>query len=118
MKHLLTVVKANFSKITTFKGTIRKCLNMVAVHMEGSRHPPYAYLKHFFRGSVPLTCFSIGILKQSETVIVPSTILYCTVYCPVIYCCHIRASLIYINHFLVIKNLKTSAIKSQNCRTF
>jgi hypothetical protein len=28
---------------------------MAAVHIEGSMNPPYVYLKHFFRVSVPLT---------------------------------------------------------------
>jgi hypothetical protein len=55
-------VKANFFKIVAFKGTIRKFVNMVAAHIEGSWHP--AYLKHYFHVSVPLkgnffleTCF-------------------------------------------------------------
>jgi hypothetical protein len=48
------IVKANFSKIVAFRGTIRKFSNMLAVHIEGSRPSPYASLKHFFRVSVLL----------------------------------------------------------------
>jgi hypothetical protein len=44
----------NFLKIVTFKRTIRKFLNMLAVHIEGTKHPPYAYLTHFFHVNVPL----------------------------------------------------------------
>jgi hypothetical protein len=36
------IVDVNFSKIVAFEGTIIKFLNMVAVHTEGTRHPPYA----------------------------------------------------------------------------
>jgi hypothetical protein len=36
---LTYIVKVNFWKIVAFKGMIRKFLNMVAVHIEGMRHP-------------------------------------------------------------------------------
>jgi hypothetical protein len=36
-------VKANFSKIVSFKGAIRNILNMVAAHIEGLKYPPYAF---------------------------------------------------------------------------
>jgi hypothetical protein len=49
------IVKVNFSKIVTLKGTIRKFLNMVAVHIERPRHhPKYAFLTHFCSVIVPL----------------------------------------------------------------
>jgi hypothetical protein len=38
-KNSIYIVNVNFSKIVAFKGMIRKCLNMVAVHIEGLRHP-------------------------------------------------------------------------------
>jgi hypothetical protein len=43
-------------KIVAFKPTIRIFLNTLKVHIEGIRHPPppYSYLTHFFRVSVPL----------------------------------------------------------------
>jgi hypothetical protein len=41
-------------KIVAFKRTIRQFLNTLAVHNEGIRHPPYAYLTHFFCVNVPL----------------------------------------------------------------
>jgi hypothetical protein len=37
-----------FTKIVAVKWMIRKCINTRAVHIEGIRHPPYVYLKHFF----------------------------------------------------------------------
>jgi hypothetical protein len=33
------IVKVNFGKIVAFKGMIRKLFNVVAVHIEGLRHP-------------------------------------------------------------------------------
>jgi hypothetical protein len=41
-KILIYIVKVIFffSKVVAFKGTIRKFLNMVAVHIEGPSHPP------------------------------------------------------------------------------
>jgi hypothetical protein len=41
--------------MVAFKRSLRKFLNMLAVHSEGIRHPPYAYLTHFSRVNVPLT---------------------------------------------------------------
>jgi hypothetical protein len=49
------IVYGKFYKIVAFKGTNRKFLTMMAVHTEGPRHPPYAYLTHFFRVNVPLS---------------------------------------------------------------
>jgi hypothetical protein len=46
-------MKANFSKFIAFEGTIRKFLNMAAVHFEGPRLPPYAYLKHLSTKHLP-----------------------------------------------------------------
>jgi hypothetical protein len=43
-----------FAKILAFKETIRKFLNIVAVHIEGSGNPPFACIEHIFRVSVPL----------------------------------------------------------------
>jgi hypothetical protein len=39
-KILIYIVKGNVSIIVAFKGKIRNFLNMVAVHIEGPRHPP------------------------------------------------------------------------------
>jgi hypothetical protein len=47
-------VNVNFSKIVAFKRTIRKFLNIVAVDIEGLRHPSSCLFDTLFRVSVPL----------------------------------------------------------------
>jgi hypothetical protein len=42
------LVNVNFSKIVILKGTIRIIFNMVAVHVEVSRHPPICLLETLF----------------------------------------------------------------------
>jgi hypothetical protein len=37
-----------FSNVVAFTGTIRKFLNMVAVHIEGRRHPPICLFSTLF----------------------------------------------------------------------
>jgi hypothetical protein len=55
MKNFYLCSECDFFKLVTFKGTIRKFLNVVAAHIEGLRYPPYAYLTRSFRVNVPLT---------------------------------------------------------------
>jgi hypothetical protein len=45
-------IKYEFSQRRSFKGTIRKFLNMLTVHIEGIRHPLYAYLTHFVMADI------------------------------------------------------------------
>jgi hypothetical protein len=47
------IVKVNYWKIVVFKGTIRKFLNMVAVHIEGLRHPLIWFLDTLFSFQCP-----------------------------------------------------------------
>jgi hypothetical protein len=47
------MLKASFSKIIPFKGTIRKCFNTLAVHVEGSRHPLTCLFKTLFSCQCP-----------------------------------------------------------------
>jgi hypothetical protein len=53
-KDKISIYIVNFSKILTFKGTIRKCLNMKRFILKAPGITPDANLKHFFRVSVPL----------------------------------------------------------------
>jgi hypothetical protein len=48
------IEKAAFPNIVAFKGTIRKCLNLVAVNIEGSMHPPICLFQTLFLVSVPV----------------------------------------------------------------
>jgi hypothetical protein len=64
-------MNANFKKIVAFKGTIREFLNMVAVHIEDSRHLPISLFETFFRVSVSLNSlilnwimYPTGIVKR------------------------------------------------------
>jgi hypothetical protein len=52
---LYSTIHENFSKIVAFKGTIRKFLNIVAVHIEGLRHPAICLFDTLFGVNVPHT---------------------------------------------------------------
>jgi hypothetical protein len=53
-KILIDIVKENFKNCLAFKETIRKFLNMIAVHIKSSRHPPICLFETVFRASVPV----------------------------------------------------------------
>jgi hypothetical protein len=57
-------VKVNFWKITSFKGMIRKFLNMVAVHIEGIRHPLICLFDTLFSIQCPFKFFIFFILNH------------------------------------------------------
>jgi hypothetical protein len=66
------IVQVNFSKIVTSKGTIRKFFNMVAVHIEGSRHPPICLIETLFSCQCPfklIPLFGIGARKIFTVII-------------------------------------------------
>jgi hypothetical protein len=52
------LVNVNFSKIVAFKGTIRIFLNMVAVHIEGLKHPPICLFDTLFSFQCPFNWFN------------------------------------------------------------
>jgi hypothetical protein len=58
-----------FSKILAFEGTIRKFLNMVAVHIEGSMHPPICLFETLFRVSVPVKLLFCACLLGMSTIL-------------------------------------------------
>jgi hypothetical protein len=54
IKILLYIVKVIFSKNLAFKGTIRIFLNMLAVHIEGPRHPIICLFSTLYSCHCPL----------------------------------------------------------------
>jgi hypothetical protein len=56
------IVMEKFSKITAFKVTIRKILNIVTAHIEGLRHPHTGLFDTLFSCQCPF----IGIIKKTK----------------------------------------------------